>query len=371
MYRLRLAHRPSLKGSAMAATYKAIGWNRHKRIYDVVAVIGIIVFIGVYLGLNAMLNPGAANTSPEIQIISALGACAFFMLHVVLSIGPLARLSQSFLPLLYNRRHLGVLLFIVAAAHGIFAIIWYHGFGVENPLLSIFRVNPDNTGIGGFPYETLGFFALLILFLLAATSHDFWLNNLSPGFWKTIHMLVYPAYGLLVLHVVLGAARQDGQFGAYAWAVTGGAIWIAGLHLLTALIEWNRDGASDRKAVDGWIDVGRWADIPEKRARIVSTAGGEKIAVFRYDNRVSAVSNVCRHQMGPLGEGRVIDGCITCPWHGWQYNPSDGRSPPPFVEKVATFRTRIVGETVYVEPKAQAPGTPVEPAWIKKAGARS
>jgi nitrite reductase/ring-hydroxylating ferredoxin subunit len=30
-------------------------------------------------------------------------------------------------------------------------------------------------------------------------------------------------------------------------------------------------------------------------------------------------------QNGPLGEGRIVDGCITCPWHGYQYRPDTGR----------------------------------------------
>jgi RNA polymerase sigma factor (sigma-70 family) len=32
---------------------------------------------------------------------------------------------------------------------------------------------------------------------------------------------------------------------------------------------------------------------------------------------------------GPLGEGRIQDGCITCPWHGWQYSPHECASVSP------------------------------------------
>jgi nitrite reductase/ring-hydroxylating ferredoxin subunit len=64
------------------------------------------------------------------------------------------------------------------------------------------------------------------------------------------------------------------------------------------------------------------------------------------------VANVCAHQQGPLGEGKVIDGCITCPWHGWNYRPGDGCSPPPFQEVVETFPTRIAGNRVWVNPTA-------------------
>src|SRR2546428_6173232 len=45
------------------------------------------------------------------SIIRAAGSAAFLLLHVVLCIGPLCRLDSRFLPLLYNRRHLGVVTF--------------------------------------------------------------------------------------------------------------------------------------------------------------------------------------------------------------------------------------------------------------------
>lgn len=350
----------------MAATYKAVTWNRHKVIYDAVVTIGIAAFVGGYMTLAPMIAPSASNTSPEIMLISALGACAFVMLHIVLAIGPLARLSPAFLPLLYNRRHLGVMLFVVALIHAAVAIVWYHGFSVVNPILSIFQHTGDYQDAGRFPFEVLGAFGLLILFLMAATSHDFWLNNLSPALWKTLHMLVYVAYAALVGHVLLGAAQESSVPGAYAAFVLGGFALIAGLHIAAGVRSWRLDSETDRLARDGWLDVGPVLEIPLDRARIVSSPGGEKIAVFRYENKVSAVSNVCRHQMGPLGEGKVVDGCITCPWHGWQYKPDTGKSPPPYLETVATFQTRIAGGRVFVDPRAKPREAPATPTVIEE-----
>ena len=91
-----------------------------------------------------------------------------------------------------------------------------------------------------------------------------------------------------------------------------------------------------------------------------NTGGGQPVSMAN----VQAVSNVCRHQGGPLGEGRIVDGCITCPWHGWQYRPSDGCSPPPFEEKVETYRVRIADGAVWVHPEPAAPGTPQQGAPV-------
>ena len=117
---------------------------------------------------------------------------------------------------------------------------------------------------------------------------------------------------------------------------------------------------------DGFIDACAIADIPENRARIICLAG-ERVAIFKYEGKISAVSNVCQHQNGPLGEGKIVFGCITCPWHGYQYQPDTGASPPPFVEKVPTFNVRVKNGRVYVHPRPNPAGTRAEPAIISAA----
>jgi nitrite reductase/ring-hydroxylating ferredoxin subunit len=288
---------------------------------------------------------------------------------VVLSIGPLARLDPRYLPFLYNRRHLGVLTFLLGLAHGAFALVQFHALGDVNPVVSVLASNPRTDSLVQFPFQPLGVAALAILFLMAATSHDFWLANLTPPVWKTLHLLVFVAYGLLLLHVALGVLQQERS--PLLAAVLGlGATWIFGLHLVAGRREVRRDGEVPGEAAslgepqgDGWVDVGSWSDIPESRARVVTLAG-ERVAVFRWDGKVSAISNVCRHQNGPLGEGKVIDGCVTCPWHGYQYRPEDGASPPPFTEKVPTFAVRVEGDRVLVHPTPHPPGTRQEPARL-------
>ena len=65
------------------------------------------------------------------------------------------------------------------------------------------------TTIGQIPFQPFGLAALIILFLMAATSHDFWLHNLTAPVWKTLHMGVYVAYALIVLHVIFGVLQGE------------------------------------------------------------------------------------------------------------------------------------------------------------------
>ena len=74
--------------------------------------------------------------------------------------------------------------------------------------------------------------------------------------------------------------------------------------------------------------------------------------------RRSGRFNLCAHQHGPIGEGRIIDGCVTCPWHGYQYRLEDGCAPPPFTDKLVTYRVRVAHGVVEVDPRPLPPGTP-------------
>jgi sulfoxide reductase heme-binding subunit YedZ len=343
----------------MSVQYGAISWNRQKKLYDVTFLSLLALYLATFVGVGAWRNPSA---TAETLLIRAFGTAAFLFLNVVLCIGPLARLDRRFLPLLYNRRHLGVTTFLLGLAHGGFALFQFHALGNVNPLVSLFISNPRYQSVAEFPFQSLGFFALVILFLMAATSHDFWLRNLSAPVWKRLHMLVYVAYALLVAHITLGALQSETNPLLAALLIIA-VLTVVSLHLAAAFREKRIDHAKLEAQADGFVEACEADRIAEKCATIVSLSG-ERVAIFRYDGKVSAVSNVCQHQNGPLGEGRIIDGCITCPWHGYQYQPECGAAPAPFKEKIPTFRVRVVDGTVFVHPRPNAPGTYVEAAQV-------
>lgn len=377
----------------MSVSYKAIQWNRQKIIYDLILLATVALY--VYLFITVTFSLGSDLDMRGVRI-RAYGSAAFVLLHVILSIGPLSRLSPKFYPLLFNRRHMGVTMFVLSLIHvvglnevnkwinarleqfnvagllpdawksigslTIGAETWYHDFGNLDPWVSIFLGNSHYGNFILFPFEFLGVLALVIFFVMAATSHDFWLANLTAPLWKAIHMSVYVAYALLVGHVVLGAL-QTNKHPLLTIAVLIGLVWILAIHFIAARKERQQDKNLLIPDETGFVPIGTVAEIPENRAKVV-TIGGERVAVFKYDGKVSAISNVCQHQNGPLGEGKVIDGCITCPWHGYQYLPDCGASPPPFHERVPTFDVKVEGDRVFVRALPNPPGTPVEPALI-------
>src|SRR5881628_91101 len=223
----------------MGVEYVSIQWNRQKKFYDAVLIGGVAAYLAIFGKLTKIRFPYVTD---EIMLMRAFGTAAFLLLHVILCIGPLCRLNPKFLPLLYNRRHAGVTMFTLALVHAALVVITYHAGGDINPFLSIFKGSPLTGSVSGVPFQPFGFFALVILLLMAATSHDFWLANLSAPVWKSLHMLVYVAYGLLVLHVTFGVLQAE--VNPFYVAVTAlGLATVLGLHITAA---W-KEAALDRE----------------------------------------------------------------------------------------------------------------------------
>ena len=70
--------------------------------------------------------------------------------------------------------------------------------------------------------------------------------------------------------------------------------------------------------------------LPDGRVTTVSVGLGDavkQICLTRHNGRYGALDNACPHQGGPLGEGSIENGCLRCPWHGWDFDPLTGKPP--------------------------------------------
>jgi len=95
-------------------------------------------------------------------------------------------------------------------------------------------------------------------------------------------------------------------------------------------------------------------DLPE--GRVVSAWAGHKgVCISHYEGKFAALDNKCPHQGGPLGEGSIENGYLRCPWHGWDFHPTTGRSPEGFDDGLETFEVDVREDGVFV-------GVPAEPA---------
>lgn len=93
------------------------------------------------------------------------------------------------------------------------------------------------------------------------------------------------------------------------------------------------------------------AELPHNSQKIVQN-GVHKVALFNYNNKITAIANACLHKAGPLGLGLVenkYDGMyVTCPWHGWEYNIETGSAPPGYKDQQAVYEVKIEGDDILV-----------------------
>ncbi|NQW02139.1 MAG: nitrite reductase small subunit NirD [Rhodospirillales bacterium] len=74
-----------------------------------------------------------------------------------------------------------------------------------------------------------------------------------------------------------------------------------------------------------WIVVGHLNDIARRGSRCIK-GPRFNIALFRTaDDQIYAIEDKCPHKQGPLSQGIVHDGAVTCPLHNWVINLRTGQ----------------------------------------------
>jgi nitrite reductase/ring-hydroxylating ferredoxin subunit/multimeric flavodoxin WrbA len=111
-----------------------------------------------------------------------------------------------------------------------------------------------------------------------------------------------------------------------------------------------------------WVDVG---SVEELRAKPVQEVlmGRTRIALTFRDGVFGAISGVCNHVGGPLGEGRLEGDYVVCPWHYWKFHCRTGLGEPGYEEdRVPSFEVRIENGRVLVcdEPRSKRNRLPHE-----------
>lgn len=104
--------------------------------------------------------------------------------------------------------------------------------------------------------------------------------------------------------------------------------------------------------------IARLSDVPEGKGLIVRLPSGQEIAIFKVGHEVFALANECPHMGGPLGEGEVTiedsKKCVTCPWHGWEFELSSGVCENEPHERAKTYPIVVQGEDIYLRDEAES-----------------
>ena len=100
-----------------------------------------------------------------------------------------------------------------------------------------------------------------------------------------------------------------------------------------------------------YIKVLHVDDLAVNSSKIVQL-GNKKVAVFNFNNHITAIGNACLHRGGPLGLGEVkacYDGhYVSCPWHGWEYNIVTGSAAPGYKDQQAVYEVKVEKNEIYL-----------------------
>lgn len=87
--------------------------------------------------------------------------------------------------------------------------------------------------------------------------------------------------------------------------------------------------------------------------------GGRRIALFRNGGDVYALDAACPHAGGPIADGMVRDGTVTCPWHWWRFRLDTGERVGSPAVRLACYEVTVRGGDVIVRVPPPAPPRPV------------
>jgi nitrite reductase/ring-hydroxylating ferredoxin subunit/uncharacterized membrane protein len=165
----------------------------------------------------------------------------------------------------------------------------------------------------------------------------------------------------LTLFVGSLAARRSGRRGLgiglslAALGIATGSAWVGG-----DLVYRHAVGVSHSPTpshVEGWTAVLKESDLVPGQSQLV-TIGADPVLVHRADEGLYALGAVCSHAGGPLEEGSVRDGCVTCPWHQSVFDLRDGHvvHGPATIPQPA-YEARIAGGRIEVRLRGATPGS--------------
>jgi nitrite reductase (NADH) small subunit len=97
-----------------------------------------------------------------------------------------------------------------------------------------------------------------------------------------------------------------------------------------------------------FVKVATLSQVPPESA-IEVMVGDQPYAICHTGGAVRALSGVCIHRGGPLGQGQIHDGHVLCPYHLWAFECSTGRYDYDPSKRVATFEVRVEDGDILVQ----------------------
>lgn len=100
--------------------------------------------------------------------------------------------------------------------------------------------------------------------------------------------------------------------------------------------------------MSNWTEIAKLEDIPRLGARVLRTDTMD-IAIFRTSaDQVFALRDQCPHKGGPLSQGIVHGGTVTCPLHNWKIDLASGEAQGPDQGCTNSYPVKVESGIVYL-----------------------
>ena len=97
-----------------------------------------------------------------------------------------------------------------------------------------------------------------------------------------------------------------------------------------------------------FLKVGTLEQLPPDSVMEVMV-GDRPYAICHAGGAVHALSGVCLHQGGPLGQGQIHDGRVVCPYHLWEFDCATGEYDYDPTRRVPTFQVKVERGDIYIQ----------------------
>lgn len=177
--------------------------------------------------------------------------------------------------------------------------------------------------------------------------------------------------GATVLYASSAVARHNGKrttgltLSTLGLAISTASAWLGGE--LAYQMGIGVDRTAFQKAPEEWTDVLAEGELTEGQPVRVEV-GDMPVMVVRDGGEIKAIGADCTHLGGPLDEGEIADGCVTCPWHGSVFRLDNGRVVHgPATVRQPRFDVRRTGGRIEVRPAQPGPLNPAPGEAIAEA----
>ncbi len=97
-----------------------------------------------------------------------------------------------------------------------------------------------------------------------------------------------------------------------------------------------------------WQKIAKVSDVEEGGSQQLPI-GERQVALFKSAGGFYALDGFCPHRGGPIGQGHLEAGIVTCPWHAWTFDIKTGECQNVPGTKQKCFPVKVEGEDIYID----------------------